>query len=242
VSPRRGYKLACALLCAAGLSAAGAAQADVEPPAPAREVTLVDRVAVRYTTPETGGVSRVRVLTERELVFLGHIEAVLEGVEDPSSERTVRAAAERAMADDMLSALLVRRGTEPMDLERTAKELREELCLRLSGCAELSNWLRAAGLSESELREMLLVKGRALFYVHRFVAPVMRPTEEELREAFRTTPSPFREGRFEDIRAQFARFLVFERMRLAEVEFFQAARNRVRVAYTVPVTTTRGRM
>lgn len=226
-------RAACALLGVCALFGAGVARADV---------SLVDRVAVRYTTPETGGATRVRVLTERELVFLGHIEAVLEGIEDPSSERTIRAAAERAMADDMLSSLLVRRGAEPMELERIGKELREELCLRLSGCAELGKWLRAAGLTETELREMLLVKGRALFYIHRFVSPVMRPSEEELREAFRTTPSPYRDARFEDVRAAFARYLVFERLRLAEVEFFQAARNRVRVAFTVPVTTTRGRM
>src|SRR5688500_16154176 len=56
---------------------------------------LVDRIAVRYVTPETGGNARPRFLAERELAFFARVEAAVEGAPIEGGEypeRYVRAA------------------------------------------------------------------------------------------------------------------------------------------------------
>ena len=58
---------------------AGAA-ASVEPVrAPAGESVLLDRVAVRFTAPETGGIAKPQFIFERELAFEARLEALTDG-------------------------------------------------------------------------------------------------------------------------------------------------------------------
>jgi hypothetical protein len=61
------------------------------------------------------------------------------------------------------------------------------------------------------------------------VAPVLEPSEEQLREVFRTSAHPFRGQPFDKVRAPLLRWLVVDLVRSAEAAFLQAARSRVRV-------------
>ncbi|MBL8607568.1 MAG: hypothetical protein JNL38_09620, partial [Myxococcales bacterium] len=187
-----------------------------------------DRAAARWSTPETGGPPRPRFVTARQLAALARIEAVLEGESEPS-ERFVRVALERRIAEDMLSALLLRRGPEPVTIPALAEEARLELCARVGGCDALSALLAKERLTVADLAPIFVARARSLEYVERALTPIMRPSEEELREAFRTAQHPFREKRFEEVKGELARWLVHERLRVAETEYFQNARGRVRL-------------
>ena len=196
------------------------------------EVRVADRIAVRFVTPETGGVAQPRFITERELAFYTRIEALqeqasIEGTDYP--ERYVRSAVDRLVARSMLANLMVQRGEEPPDLPRLAIEARTELEARV-GEKPLALALQKEGIDDAELLAFLRDEVRATYYVDRSIAPILLVTEDALREAFRTMIHPFRSARFDDVRGKLRRWLVTERLRAAELEFLQSARARIRVS------------
>lgn len=193
---------------------------------------VVDRVAVRYVTPETGGAGKPGYLTERELAFFTRIEALLDqtplgAAEYP--ERYVRMATDRLVARRMLASLMIQRGIEPPDLARAASEARAELETRVGGPLVLEETMKKEGIEETELVAFLRDEVRATHYVDRAVAPILAVTEDALREAFRGAFHPLRGQKFDDVRPRLARWLVAERRRAAEIEFLQGARARIKV-------------
>jgi hypothetical protein len=204
--------------------------------APAFADTTGDRVAVRFIAPETGGTAHPRFLTERELAFFTRVEAVFEQQPlgaDEYPERYVRAAIDRLVARTMLASLMQQRNVEPPDLDRLAKENREELELRMGGPTVLSDVMRREGIDDDELTAFLKDQVRAAYYVDRTITPILVVTEDALRETYRSTLHPFRGQKFDDVRVKLRRWLVVERLRGAEIEFLQSARSRVRIV-TVP--------
>lgn len=205
----------------------------------APSVVGVDRLAVRYVTPETGGNARPRFLSERELAFFARIEASVEGAPiegEEYPERYVRAATDRLVARAMLASLLVQRGSEPPDLPRLAGEARSELAERFGGPAALDAALKAEGVDDAELGAFLRDQVRATHYVDRVITPIIAVTEDSLREAYRSVVHPFRKEKFDEARPKLKQWLVVERMRVAELEFLQGARARIRIS-AVPIQT-----
>lgn len=201
---------------------------------------LVDRIAIRYVTPETGGNARPRFLSERELAFFARVEAAIEQTPiegDEYPDRYVRAATDRIVARAMLASLLVQRGSEPPDLPRLAADARAELAERLGGAAALDEALKREGIDETELGAFLRDQVRATYYVDRVITPILTVTEDSLREAYRSVLHPFRQQKFDDARVKLKQWLVAERMRVAELEFLQGARARIRISPTPNVPT-----
>ena len=201
--------------------------------AEAQSPVVVDRVAVRFITPETGGAAHPRFLTEREIAFFTRVEALIEQVPieaDVYPERYVRSATDRLVARAMLASLLVQRGSEPPDLPRLTLEARAELADRIGGAAVLDDALQREGLEDGELMAFLRDEVRAIWYVDKAITPIISVTEDSLREAFRSSLHPFRTQKFDDARVRLRRWLVVERMRSAELEFLQGARARIKIA------------
>jgi hypothetical protein len=206
-------------------------------PAAAPERTTVDRIAARYWAPETGGSERPRFISERVLAFEARLEALGEGSFGASTayqERHVRAAIERHVAEDLLALLTVVHGTEPPELPKQAEKARIALEDRVGGHGALEAARVAEGIDPSELTDLLYRQVRAAFYVDYALAPILHPTEEELREVFRTNAHPFKGQKFEDVRERFMRWLVLERLRQAESSFLQAARTRTKIVAVPP--------
>ncbi len=208
------------------LSAASAHAEDARP-------QVMDRVAVRFVAPELGGATRPAYVTERELAFLARLEALFEDNAAPyvPQDRFLREALDRQIARTMLGELLVQRGIEPPDLIRVVDEARAELSARVGGEERLVLAMRAEGIDEIELKEALKRRARAAYYVDRVISPILNPTDDEAKEAFRALPHPFKSGRYEDTKAPFLKWLIHERMRAAELEFYQVARTKVRIVF-----------
>lgn len=83
---------------------------------------------------------------------------------------------------------------------------------------------------------MLRRRVRAAWYVDCALTPLLRPTEEQLREVFRTSAHPFKNQPFDTVRPALARWFVEERLRAAETTFLQVARARVRVVVVLRET------
>lgn len=193
---------------------------------------VVDRVAVRFVSPETGGAGRPRFITERELAFFARMEALIEQMPvelDVYPERYVRVATDRLVARAMLASLLVQRGIEPPDLPRLALDQRAELADRIGGPAALEDALEREGITEAELMAFLRDEVRATWYVDRAIGPIVAVSEDALREAYRSSLHPFKGQKFEDVKNRLRRWLVTERMRASELEFLQSARTRTKL-------------
>lgn len=201
------------------------------PPAAPAAARPVDRVVARFWAPELGGPERPRVVFERELAF----EARLEALADPDGEarsygeRHVRAALDRHVAEVMLEVLSAKLRLTPKEIADRAEAARSRLELRIGGRAALERAALAEGISEGELAALHRRKARASLYLDRMLAPLLDPSEHELREALQSGATPFGERPYEEVAPLLKRWYVSERIAQAIAAFYQSARLRVMV-------------
>ena len=86
------------------------------------------------------------------------------------------------------------------------------------------------GLEGEKLMAFVRDQVRATYYVDRVITPIIAVTEDSLREAYRSVVHPFRKEKFDEARPKLKQWLVVERMRVAELEFLQGARARIRIS------------
>jgi len=201
---------------------------------------VVDRPVVRFFAPEIGGAEQPRFVDERMLAFearLQVIEGRPDGIGDGYEDRQVRSALERHVTEEILSVLAGKliAGSPPWqrpakaELDRIGDVLGTTLYDRVGGAARVQSAAAAEGLEPSEVEALVRRQALAAWYIHRAVTPVLEPSEEQLREGFRTSAHPYRGQPFDSVREPFRRWLILERVRAAESAFFQSARTRMRV-------------
>ena len=200
--------------------------------ASAAPVTL-DRAVVRFDAPETGGISHPQFVFERELAF----EARIEALADPDRaernsaylDRHIRSALERHIAEELLSHLPMDPQPEQREIARRVLAARAVLEQRVGGAADLATAARAEGLDKAEVERIVLREARASLYLDRMVAPMLEPSEAELREVHRATSNPFRSQRFDDVAEPLRGWFVGQRLEAALGAFYQNARARVHI-------------
>lgn len=210
-------------------------------PADAQTRTLVDRTVVRFYAPETGGSSLPRFVGERVLAFEARLEAMTERTEiEGYADRHVRAALEHDVSEQMLarlgdklvSDLPAERRPKAEDLARESRWVADAIVERLGGRVRVDAAARTEGLDGAEVDALLGRAAAAAWYLDRAVAPLLHPSDEQLRDVYRTSAHPYRAMPFEQARAPLERWFVVERLRVAEAAFLQTARSRVHIAAT----------
>jgi hypothetical protein len=230
----------CALAVSGALAPAAHAQAIAPTTAPTTGPTtapdepraVADRVAVRFYAPETGGATGPRYITERTLAFEARLAGMGEeggGDVAATEERRVQAALERHVVEELLATLQLEGDKASAEPARLAREARADVEQRARGAAALRAAAEEEGLSTEEVDAVFMRRGRAAAYLDRAVTRFLRPTDEQLRDVYRTSPHPFRARPFEDVRVDLARWFVFERLTALEATFLQTARSRVTV-------------
>jgi hypothetical protein len=197
-----------------------AASARAEPAA-----APIDRVAVRFTAPETGGIDKPQFIFERELAFEARLEALVDAgfrptPEAPYLERHVRAALERHMAEVLPQPT-------PRDVELRVRSARLTLEQQLGGAAELERTCRAEGMASDEVSRLLTRRARASLYLDRMVATMLTPSDTELRIVHRTTRTPFSDADYEAVAPLLRRWYVAQRLNAAVRAFYEGARSRL---------------
>jgi hypothetical protein len=218
------------------------APAEPAPAAPAEaapgEDVLLDRVAVRFTAPETGGIAKPQFIFERELAFEARLEALTDAgfrqtPETPYLERHVRAALERHMAEVLLESLEVTPEPTPRDVELRIRSARLTLQQQLGGAAELERASHAEHIAASEVTSLLRRRARASLYLDRMVATMLTPSDTELRIVHRTTRTPFSGADYESVAPLLQRWYVAQRLNTAVRAFYEGARSRLHVTLLV---------
>ncbi|MGD0675193.1 MAG: hypothetical protein ABSC94_07225 [Polyangiaceae bacterium] len=204
---------------------------------------VLDRTIVRFFAPETGGSAHPRFVTERMLAFEARLEAMNDkpdGIGGDYDDRRLRAALDHHIGEEMLASLALKliygapAGLRPSEesLALVRGELAVSLFERLGGEPRVEAAAAAEQIGRSEVDDLLRRQGLAAWYIDRAVAPILNPTEEQLREVFRTAAHPYRGQPFEESRRALSRWVIGERLRVAETSFLQAARARLSVIVT----------
>lgn len=223
-------RLAAGLALALAL-ASTAAPGRADPP-PAGAATLLDRVAVRWHAPETGGPAKPQFIFERELAFEARLESLADPEPEPGPyhERHVRAALERQISETLLASLPIQPAPSRGVVEARAQLAREILEQRVHGRARLVEAAIAEGIGPPELGALFERQARASIYLDRMIAPMLEPSELELRDIWRTGATPFKAEKFEQIAQPLARWYVGQRLQQALDAYFQNARARLTVS------------
>lgn len=191
----------------------------------------LDRTAVRFDAPETGGTSHPQFIFERELAFEARIEALADSDRAERRgaflDRHLRSALERHIAEELLAHLPMDPEPERDEIARRVVAARAILEQRVGGAADLLNAARAEGLDTTEVDRLVVREARASLYLDRMVAPMLEPSEAELREVHRATSNPFRAQRFDEIAEPLRKWFVGQRLEAALGAFYQNARARV---------------
>ena len=77
-------------------------------------------------------------------------------------------------------------------------------------------------------------QARSSLYLDRMVAPMLTPSEAELRNIHRSAQTPFRDREFDEIEPALRRWYVGKRLSSALAAFFQNARSRVSITVLSP--------
>lgn len=193
----------------------------------------LDRTVVRFDAPEMGGPSRPQFVFERELAFEARLEALADSDRAERKggyvDRHVRSALERHIAEELLAHLPMDPEPEADEIARRVGATRALLEQRVGGAAPLAEAAKAEGVGTNEIHRFVVREARASLYLDRMVAPMLEPSEAELREVHRTANNPFRGQRFEEIEKSLRQWYVGQRLEAALGAFYQNARSRVHV-------------
>lgn len=192
---------------------------------------LLDRVVVRWYAPETGGARSPQFIFERELAFEARIEALADPDAQPGAyqDRHVRAALDRHIAETLLASMPISPEPRPTEIAQRAEAARISLEQRVRGRAHLIAAAIAEGIGGDELDAMLRRQARASLYLDRMVAPMLEPSDFELKAIYRLGATPFKDQPYDDIAPALKRWYVGQRLNQALETYYQNARARVTV-------------
>jgi hypothetical protein len=232
MSPARRHALAVAAASVLALSAARARSAEPDVGRAPEARAIVDRVAVRFYAPETGGATHPRFITERTLAFEARLDALGEPLATGQKlldDRRLQSALDRHVAEELLASLFTASDATAAEEATLTREAHADLEQRAGGDGPI--WVAAEeeGLDGAEVEAFFSRRARAAAHLDHAIGRFLHPPEDQLREVYRTTQHPFRDRPYDDVRAALSRWLVFERLKAMEQAFLQTARSRVTV-------------
>jgi hypothetical protein len=198
------------------------------------EPIVVDRTVVRFSAPELGGPRSPRFITARALALEARLEALADPDRTPGvpyRERHLSAALERHVAEALLANLRIEPEPSSDELRAQTVAARRLVEERADGAEAVAEAARAEGIGQRELVELFQRQARASLYLDRMVAPMLSPSDAELRVLFRNERTPFRDAPFETVLPGLRRWYVSTRLQAALAAYYQNARSRLRVVF-----------
>lgn len=200
-------------------------------------VETIDHVVVRWSSRATGGVKKPQFITARELAFEARVEALTEGRRRPRaySNKHVHSAIQHNITETMLASLPVDPRPTPKQVGTYAEAARAILAQRIGngdatiGAKKIDEARRAEGITNKELDAILRRRARASWYLDKMVAPMLRPSELDLREVHKRGETPFTSQKFDVVEKQLRQWYVSTRIASALERYFRNARTRINV-------------
>ncbi|MBK8940299.1 MAG: hypothetical protein IPM79_22460 [Polyangiaceae bacterium] len=194
---------------------------------------VLDRVVARWRTVDDDSRGSGHLIFARELAFQARIEAMALGdaPTDKLADRHIRAAVARHVTESLLEELPLDPVPRPQQVAERATKARKALEARVGGGGRLDAAREKERLLVDELEAMLRRTARASLYLDRMVAPLLDPSDIELRELHAAGKTPFTSERFVDAVDKLRRWVLSQRMAAAVDEFWQNARSRIVITW-----------
>jgi hypothetical protein len=144
-------------------------------------------------------------------------------------ERHVSSALERHVAETLLASQRIDPEPSGAALRAQAEAAGRRMDERVGGRAALLEAARMEGISARELVGLFQRQARASLYLDRMVAPMLAPSDAELRMLYRNERTPYRDAPFETILPALRRWYVAARLQEALASFYQNARARLEI-------------
>lgn len=218
----------CTLAITVALSSASSIAQAQEPTV---QLERIDRAVVRWHARATGGVATPQFITARELAFEARLEALAEGYrqEPPYNEKHVRAAMQRHITETILAELPAAPPATPKQVGSYAEAARVLIEKRVGGRQVLNDAASAEGLDSSDLNALLRRRARASWYLDKMVAPMLKPTDLDLREVHSRGETPFSDRSFEETKEPLRNWYISTRLAKALDRYYRNIRARVDV-------------
>lgn len=196
-----------------------------------RRPAAIDRTVVRWATRSTVVASKPRFILARELAFEARVEALSEGRASTAtlSDAHVRTAIQRHIAEEILAELPVEPAPAPKDVGRYAEDARLVIEQQVGGRAALNLAANAEGITAEELNALLRRRARATYYLDKMVAPMLQPSDTDLRDAHRRGDTPYTGQPFEANEDRIRNGYVAARLRAALDSYYRSVRSKVSV-------------
>jgi hypothetical protein len=195
------------------------------------EPVVVDRAVASFVARDTGGVDSPRFVYERQLAFEARLEALAEGElhegDPPYRQRHLRSALDRHVAETVLESQPIRPVPAEMEIRARIEQARLALIERVGGLVPLQEAAVAEGIGDWELLRLLRRQALASLYLDRMVAPMLEPSDAELRQVYRTQRTPFSAKPFADVEPSLRRWYVGTRLETALANFYDGLRGRL---------------
>lgn len=170
---------------------------------------------------------------ERQLAFEARIEALAD--REPNAhptERQVRGALDRVIAETMLAALAITPPPTAAQVAQRAALVRRQLEQRVFGADNLTRAASAEGIGSDELDTLFRRKARASLYIDRMMAPMVEPSVDELLRLWRSGATPFTERPFEEATPSIRSWYLGESLRRSLADYTSSSRSRVTTILT----------
>lgn len=222
-----GARAAWAVAFALVISVSDPAAAVAEP------VRVIDRVVARFRTSDAGGRSISRAIFARELSFEARLESMASGASPDATptERHIRTALTRHVTETLLEELPREPPSTPIEVGERAARARTVLIARVGGEARLQQALQIERISVDEIDAMMRRTARASLYLDRMVAPLVDPTEAELRDLHETGQTPYTDRPFTDVADVLRRWVVAKLLAETLDAFYQRTRSRLVITW-----------
>ena len=206
------------------------------------KVVLVDRVVARWTSSERGLSAQPHAVYARALAFEARLEAIASGEapDAPLTERHVRAALNRHIAESLLAFLPIDPKPTPEVIAARATAAAAVLEARVGGADKVAKAAAKEGISSDEIAALLRRSARASLYLDRMVAPQLEPTRTELLELHASGTTPYSKESFDKVENELRRWALAQRLNDALDTFYQRSRSRVVVSWAKDVTSDSG--
>jgi hypothetical protein len=191
---------------------------------------------VRWYAPTIGGAAKPRFIMASELAFEARLQALTERLPatKPLQNRHVRLALQRHVSESMLAALPVEPAPTVKQVQRYAAAVRARLVAQVGGELVLRKALTKNRLSEDELFGLLTRRARAGWYLDKMVAPMLAPSEVDLRDVHQQGLTPFTNRPFAQVRRQLESWYLSTRLADALDSYYRSVRTRVTVHLIAP--------
>lgn len=202
---------------------------------PSARVIPVDRAVVRFSVPEGAGRERPYFIYERELAFEARLMALADPTfrdrTEPFRRHHLQVALERRIAETLLAALRIEPALPDgvvVEQIRVAQEMVWDAC---GGRERVSAAAAAEGISSLEQRAFFRRRALASLYLHQMVAPMLVPSQLELRRVHRGGEGPMANLPFDEAEPVLRRWYVERSLRAAVANYYQNARSRLSISY-----------